>query len=151
MGPLEACRLPLRTIDVDSLFRAMDPKGRGEVEWRWFLAATMRASKAGLENGAPTLTDAFMLLDRDGDGYIDVDDIAALFEASPVEGQPAAGREEISSMMEAAAPQGGDGGVVRLTQEDFQRMMLLPSMGSLSGGVQRAVRRSGADGADGTA
>eukprot|EP00966_Prymnesium_polylepis_P205054 4751050-Prymnesium_polylepis.1 len=43
-----------QAVDVEKVYKAMDPGGSGEVEWRWFLAATMRCEPRALTHcGAP--------------------------------------------------------------------------------------------------
>lgn len=86
--------------------QAMDPGGNGEVEWRWFLAATMRSSKKALENSQPTLIDAFLLLDRDHDGFVTVEDLEAIFHNSPSSSLQALDRAHILAMMQRATPKG---------------------------------------------
>ena len=83
-----------------------------------------------------------MLLDRDGDGYIDVDDITTLFLASHSDATAAISAEEISGMLQAAVLPDSSVPIERLSLDDFQRLMLLPSLGQLSGEVHKAVRLS---------
>ena len=94
--------------DLDSAFRAMDVQGTGEIEWRWFLAAALRAAPAHtvgspdatessrasdqasgsaggpspLLSAGPTLVDTFLLLDRNRDNFVDAHDLLELFAGS---------------------------------------------------------------------
>lgn len=84
----------------------MDPGNNGEVEWRWFLAATMRSSKRALESAQPRLLDAFLLLDRDRDGFVTADDLATIFSCSPIADLRALSATQIEALMQRAAPEG---------------------------------------------
>ncbi|KAL1528037.1 hypothetical protein AB1Y20_009406 [Prymnesium parvum] len=126
------------SVDVERLYKAMDPGGNGEVEWRWFLAATMRSSEKALENSQPTLIDAFLLLDRDHDGFVTVEDLEAIFHNSPSSSLQALDRAHILAMMQRATPEGSVSKVESLSIQDFRRIMLLPG-GELSSHVHSAV------------
>ena len=88
----------LAGVDAADLFDALDActGGQGALEWRWFLAATLAApppksktAKVGTAAGTraparsptaplqPGLMDAFIAIDRDGDGLINVGDMAS--------------------------------------------------------------------------
>jgi len=58
---------------VESMFRSMDVNGNGEVDYLEFLSATISTQKNGQEK--LTAMAAFSILDRDGDGFINRDDI----------------------------------------------------------------------------
>uniref|UniRef100_A0A7S2DN41 Non-specific serine/threonine protein kinase n=1 Tax=Haptolina brevifila TaxID=156173 RepID=A0A7S2DN41_9EUKA len=76
--------LPIR-LDADRLFGLLDVAKTGQIEWRWFLAAMQGSAPLIASAPLPTtreLIDAFHLLDRDGDGYIGVSDLASLFASS---------------------------------------------------------------------
>ena len=170
-------------LDPDKLFAAVDVGGRGEIEWRWFLAATLipagtrpaapkgkptgkprsfhasgRTSRtaplAGTNTGAaagtagrgwladghpPTLIDTFLLLDRDGDGYIDAHDLAALFAGSADPAARTLGPKQIQKMLQHAL--GSKRAVERLALEDFRAVMLRPT--SKLSGQLNAVQRGG--------
>ena len=90
-------------VDAEALFDALDVRGTGAIEWRWFLAATLDAVGGGrgsagkggggtasggtrggvTEGGRPAVVDAFLLLDTDGDGIVTPQDIAVLLASSP--------------------------------------------------------------------
>ena len=89
-------------LDTDALFAAMDARGSGEVEWRWFLAAALHGasgpSRGGVARDSPSLVDTFLLLDRDGDGYVDAHDLAALFAQSSDGAVSGASEEEVRTL-----------------------------------------------------
>ena len=112
---------------LEAAFRAMDPNNTGEIEWRWFLAATLRTAnlpRATLHG--PPIYQAFMLLDRDCDGRITVDDLLVLFKEHGSE-------EEVREMLRGAI------GTKSLNLEDFKLMMYKPN-DELPKKVDAAVR-----------
>ena len=102
----------------------------------------MRSSSKALENAQPKLTDAFDLLDRDHDGFVTVDDLVAIFAASPNQATAALDAAQIGEMLQRAAPPSSAELVERLTLEDFGRLLLLPQS-ALSAHLNEAVRSAG--------
>ncbi len=96
-------------VDTDALFTAIaGTSGNTEIEWRWFLAATLGAARglAGvkplLSSDSPTLIDTFLLLDRDRDGFVDAADLAELFAQSADDGLRALGASELTQLIRDA-------------------------------------------------
>ena len=122
-------------VDAADLFDSLDActGGKGALEWRWFLAATLAAppvkSKTAKVGGAgmsthppaphaqaqPGLMDAFLELDRDCDGVIDARDVeSALHDA---------GSDLDEEAIRALLVQAGHG-ASSLTFDDFSVLML---------------------------
>lgn len=100
-------RFPELACDVDQLFAALEARcgAPGQIEWRWWLGASLKradsranvatAPTAREPSAPPSLVDAFLLVDTDGDGAISARDLAAALQ----EGEEA----------ERGAPDGGEG------------------------------------------
>ena len=60
---------------LKQIFHDMDVSRSGEVEYNEFLAATLSTQK---KLDKPSIKTAFQTLDRDGNGYVDVNDLKAI-------------------------------------------------------------------------
>ena len=115
----------MASLNAEGLFNAIDSMsgGSGQLEWRWFLAATMSSFPSkkggGGGGGTPGIVDAFLELDRDGDGFLDVSDITAALRSG--QGGESAGIDEAASGKGEEEP--------KITLDDFKALM----MGSLGG------------------
>lgn len=137
-------------VDVGELFDAIDVGGRGQLEWRWFLASTLRAAPgrssrgaaaSALSSGHPAVTDTFLMLDRDADGVVTVEDLQAMLAGSADPAARGLGAQQIARMLQVAT--GAAEPVQRLSLEEFKSAVL--SSTPLSEHLNR-TRRSGAAG-----
>lgn len=60
--------------EMTELFRASDMSGQGMIDYEEFIAAMLDSHRVALRKGA--MRRSFEQLDRDGDGYISVQDLA---------------------------------------------------------------------------
>ena len=126
----------MASLNAEGLFNAIDSMsgGSGQLEWRWFLAATMSSfpsKKGGGGGGTPGIVDAFLELDRDGDGFLDVSDITAALRSG--QGGESAGIDEaaLKKLLSEASGKGEE--EPKITLDDFKALM----MGSLGEEAQQ--------------
>lgn len=60
--------------EMQELFQASDMDGRGQIDYEEFIAAMLDSNRVAQRTDA--VRKSFQQLDRDGDGYITVDDLA---------------------------------------------------------------------------
>ena len=93
------------------------------------------SKKGGGGGGTPGIVDAFLELDRDGDGFLDVSDITAALRSG--QGGESAGIDEaaLKKLLSEASGKGEE--EPKITLDDFKALM----MGSLGG--EEAVHEHG--------
>ncbi len=102
-------RNDIPTEHIENMYRDLDVNSSGEIDYSEFLSATLNSQQESV--GGTSLLTAFNMLDDDGDGYIDKEDIHKAFEGNINEA-------EVEDMLRHSDKSG------RVTFQGFKRMML---------------------------